>query len=76
MRIGLALGGGAARGWSHIGIIHALDELGLRPDVITGCSIGAIVGAAQADSNLQGLEDWMRSLRRRDVAAFFDIGWG
>ncbi|WP_419623363.1 patatin-like phospholipase family protein, partial [Thiolapillus sp.] len=58
------------------GIIHALDELGLRPDVITGCSIGAIVGAAQADSNLQGLEDWVRSLRRRDVAAFFDIGWG
>lgn len=76
VRIGLALGGGAARGWSHIGIIHALEELGLRPAVITGCSIGAIVGAAQAAGNLKGLEEWVRSLRRRDVAAFFDIGWG
>jgi len=50
--------------------------MGLRPDVITGCSIGAIVGAAQAANNLDKLEDWLRSLRRRDVAAFFDIGWG
>jgi NTE family protein len=76
VRIGLALGGGAARGWSHIGIIQALDELGLRPDVIAGCSIGSIVGAARAANNLQSLEDWVLSLRRRDVAAFFDIGWG
>ncbi len=75
VRIGLALGGGAARGWSHIGILHALDDLGLRPDVITGCSIGAIVGAARAAENLSQLENWVCSLRRRDVAAFFDLGW-
>ncbi len=76
VRIGLALGGGAARGWSHIGIIQALEEMGLRPDVIAGCSIGSIVGAAQAAGNLQRLKDWVLSLRRRDVATFFDIGWG
>ncbi len=76
VRIGLALGGGAARGWSHIGIIQALEELGLKLDVIAGCSIGSIVGAAQAADNLSSLKDWVLSLRRRDVAAFFDIGWG
>jgi len=76
VRIGLALGGGAARGWSHIGIIQALEEMGLRPDVVAGCSIGSIVGAAQAAGNLAELKDWVLSLRRRDVAGFFDIGWG
>ncbi len=76
MRIGLALGGGAARGWAHIGIIQALEDMGLRPDVIAGCSIGSIVGAAQAAGNLQRLKEWVLSLRRRDVATFFDIGWG
>lgn len=75
VRIGLALGGGASRGWSHIGIIRALEEMGVRPDVIAGCSIGAIAGAACASNNLENLENWVCSLRRRDVAAFFDIGW-
>ncbi len=76
VRIGLALGSGASRGWAHIGIIRGLEEMGLCPDVITGCSIGAIVGAARAANNLDKLETWLRSLRRRDVAAFFDISWG
>ncbi len=74
-RIGLALGGGAARGWAHIGILRALEEMGVRPHVVTGCSIGAIVGAAHAAENLDSLESWVRSLRKRDVAGFFDIGW-
>ena len=74
-RIGLALGSGSARGWSHIGILHALEEMGIRPQVITGCSIGSIVAAAYAAGNLDSLEGWVRSLRKRDVAAFFDIGW-
>ena len=43
--IGLALGGGAARGWSHIGVILALREAGIEPDVVAGTSIGALVGA-------------------------------
>lgn len=46
--IGLALGGGGARGLAHIAMLEAFDELGLRPKVIAGTSIGAIVGAAYA----------------------------
>ncbi len=74
-RIGLALGSGSSRGWSHIGIIKALEEIGVRPHVVTGCSIGSIVAAAHAAGNLEALEQWVTSLRKRDVAGFFDINW-
>jgi NTE family protein len=47
-RIGLALGGGGARGIAHILILEVFDELGIRPSIITGTSIGAIYGAAYA----------------------------
>lgn len=47
-KIGLALGGGAARGLAHIPMLEAFDELGLKPSVIAGCSMGALVGAAYA----------------------------
>lgn len=46
--IGLALGGGAARGMAHIVVLEAFDQLGIRPDFIAGCSIGALIGAAYA----------------------------
>ena len=74
-RIGLALGSGSSRGWSHIGIIKALEEIGVRPHVVTGCSIGSIVASAYAAGNLDSLEAWVTSLRKRDVAGFFDINW-
>ena len=45
-RIGLALGSGSARGWAHIGAIRALEERGIKPDLVCGTSIGALVGAA------------------------------
>src|SRR5687768_10460253 len=44
----LALGGGGARGWAHVGVARALQERGLRPTRIVGTSMGAIVGAALA----------------------------
>jgi NTE family protein len=47
-RIGLALGGGSARGLAHIPMLEVFDELGLKPSVIAGCSIGALIGAAYA----------------------------
>ena len=47
-RIGLALGGGSARGLAHIPILEAFDEIGIRPAVIAGCSMGALIGAAYA----------------------------
>ncbi|MEO8668062.1 MAG: patatin-like phospholipase family protein [Bauldia sp.] len=47
-RIGLALGGGGARGFAHVAVIEALDELGLRPAIIAGTSMGAVIGAGCA----------------------------
>ncbi len=54
-RIGLALGSGSARGWAHIGIIDALAEAGIEPDIVCGCSIGALVGAAYVAGQLPAL---------------------
>ena len=53
MKIGLALGGGSARGLAHIPMLEVFDELGLKPTVIAGCSIGALVGAGYA-SGMRG----------------------
>ncbi|HEU4770723.1 MAG TPA: patatin-like phospholipase family protein, partial [Candidatus Udaeobacter sp.] len=47
-RVGLALSGGAVRGLAHIGVIKALDEAGIRPSVVTGTSVGSIIGSALA----------------------------
>lgn len=47
-RVGLALGGGAARGFAHVGVIRALEQAGIVPDVITGTSAGAVVGSLYA----------------------------
>ncbi len=54
-RLGLALGGGGARGLAHVHALTALDDLGIRPAAITGCSIGALIGAAAA-AGLSGAE--------------------
>jgi NTE family protein len=45
----LVLGGGAARGFAHVGVVKALEEAGFKPDLIVGCSMGALVGAFYAD---------------------------
>lgn len=73
MNIGLALGSGSSRGWSHIGVINALAQLGITPDIICGSSIGALVGASYAFNNLDKLEGWVRSLTKLETARFFDI---
>ncbi len=74
--LGLALGGGAARGWAHIGVVRALRDLGIKPDVVAGTSVGAIVGAMVCSEHLAGFEDWVRSLTRRDVIAYMDFALG
>ncbi len=48
MKIGLSLGSGGARGYAHIGVLQALEEAGIKPDLINGSSIGAIIGGAYA----------------------------
>jgi NTE family protein len=71
--IGLALGGGAARGFAHIGIIRALIAHGIIPNVIVGTSIGAVVGGAHAAGQLDTLEEWARSLQPRNIFGYLDI---
>lgn len=71
--IGLALGSGSARGWAHIGIIRALADMGMQPDIVTGSSIGALVGAAYASNNLDVFETWVRSLNWKKILSFLDL---
>jgi NTE family protein len=71
--IGLALGGGAARGFAHIGIIRTLVAHGIIPDVVVGTSIGGVVGGAYAAGHLDTLEEWARSLRPRNILGYLDI---
>ena len=71
-RLGVALGSGSARGWVHIGILQALAERGLEPEVVTGASVGALVGAASAAGRLADLERWVCTLTQRDVWRLVD----
>mgnify|MGYP001046099637 CR=1 FL=1 len=72
-KIGLALGSGSARGWAHIGVIRALEEQGIKPDIVTGCSIGSLVGAAYVGGHLDILEDWVTELSFIDVVRLLDV---
>jgi NTE family protein len=72
-RIGLALGSGSARGWSHIGVIEGLAAAGIEPDVVCGCSIGALVGAAYVAGRLSSLKDFAQSLTWREIARLLDV---
>jgi NTE family protein len=71
-RLGLALGCGSARGWAHIGVIRALAERGLRPQVVVGASVGALVAASLAGGRLDALEQWVRTLTQREVWRLVD----
>jgi NTE family protein len=73
--IGLALGSGAARGWAHIGVLAALEKEGVRPDVVCGCSIGALVGAAYVSGKVRELGDWVSSLQWHDVVGMLDLSF-
>jgi NTE family protein len=73
--VGLALGGGSARGWAHIGIINELINQKIVPDVVCGTSIGALVGASYITNNLDKLEKWVCSLTKLETAKFFEINF-
>jgi NTE family protein len=72
-KIGLALGSGASRGWSHIGVLKALLEAGIEPDVVCGTSVGAMVGGSYLAGNLDKLEKWVLGSSRSDVLRFFSF---
>jgi NTE family protein len=75
MKIGLALGSGAARGWAHIGVIQALKEMGIEIDIVSGCSIGSYVGATYASDKLPALAEWVESLTEWQVFALMGVGF-
>lgn len=72
-KIALALGGGAARGWAHIGVLRALDEEGIDVSMIAGTSIGALVGGCYLAGKLDELEAFARSLTMRRIASLLDF---
>lgn len=72
-RIGLALGAGVARGFAHIGVIRALRRHGIKPDVIAGTSIGAVVGGCYLAKKLDEFEEWAHTLNRRGLFSFLDF---
>jgi NTE family protein len=69
----LALGSGAARGWTHIGCMRALDELGIEIDIICGTSIGALVGGFYVSGFLSDLEEWARGLTKMRMVRYLDF---
>ena len=75
-KIGIALGGGAARGWAHIGVLRTLIEAGFEPDIVAGTSIGAVAGACYVTERLDALQDFAASLTRRRVFGFLDFNFG
>ena len=76
LSIGLVLGGGAARGFAHVGVLRTLLAHGIKPDVIAGTSIGAIVGGLYAAGHLDTFETWCRQLTRRRVLGYLDFTFG
>jgi NTE family protein len=71
-KVALVLGSGAARGWAHIGVIHQLAEMGIKPDLVVGTSIGSIVGGAYASGHMEEFEEWISGLSRADIIRLLD----
>jgi len=74
--IGIALGSGVGRGWAHIGVLRRLEAAGLKPDVVSGTSIGALIGATYLAGRLDDLEAWARDLNKRRMMRLFDFHMG
>ncbi|HEV7436070.1 MAG TPA: patatin-like phospholipase family protein [Pseudorhizobium sp.] len=75
-KLALALGGGAARGWAHIGVLRALDEAGIEVGMVAGTSIGALVGGCYLAGKLDELESFARSITMRRLAGLLDLTIG
>src|SRR5258708_7687041 len=75
-KIGLALGSGLARGFAHIGVVRALKRHGIVPTVISGTSMGALIGGAHFANKLDNVEEWAYSLNRAKVMSYLDFSRG
>lgn len=74
--IAFALGGGAAKGWAHIGMLACLKQAGIRPDLICGTSMGAVAGACYAADKLDDLKKFAFSMTKRRMFSFMDLRLG
>jgi len=74
-KVGIALGSGSARGWAHIGVLQQLIAEGVAPDMVAGCSMGAMIGAAYAAGCIGQLEVWALSLNLKGVVGLIDVGF-
>ena len=72
-KLGIALGSGIARGWTHIGVLRAMEEKGVRADIVAGTSIGAVVGGAYVSGGLNALEAWARTLSEVNFFRFLSF---
>jgi len=75
-RIGVALGSGIARGWAHIGVLKALEVAGIKPDIVCGTSIGAVVGASYVAGKMEPLEAWAKGVTSFGILRYLDIRLG
>lgn len=73
MTLGLALGAGGARGFCHVGALQELNRAGIRPQVVAGASIGALVGAAYAAGTVDRLADWASDLTLARYVSLLDL---
>ncbi|NTV52578.1 MAG: patatin-like phospholipase family protein [Candidatus Firestonebacteria bacterium] len=76
-RLGLTLGGGGARGFAHIAFLKVLDELEIRPAVISGTSMGALMGALYATGHSGlAIERIFKAMHLLDIVSLVDLSWG
>ena len=73
MAVALALGGGAALGWAHIGVLHAFEDAGLKVAAVSGTSIGALAAVCFAARQLHTLDGIARTANWRRVLSFMDL---
>jgi NTE family protein len=74
--VSLVLGSGGARGLSHIGVIHWLEEHNYNIESISGCSIGALIGGVYAAGKLDDFEQWVSAITKVDIVTLLDLSWG
>ncbi|HVY54642.1 MAG TPA: patatin-like phospholipase family protein, partial [Thermodesulfobacteriota bacterium] len=75
VKVGIALGGGGAKGFAHIGVLDALGGSGIEFDIVAGTSIGALVGAVYASGNLRELERVSRRYGVKDLPFLLGPAW-
>ncbi len=75
MKLGIALGGGGAKGFAHIGVLKVLKEAGISLDIVAGTSVGALIGAFYADNNLEKLEEETRNIKLTEIPRLLSPTW-